>query len=152
MTLLKTVKMTVLGFAMMWAVPVMAQDEHVHHAPKAQTQAHAHEGHHMPAAIVKGGPKEDEAIRELNEAMAKMHKDMAVPLTGDADADFIRGMIPHHEGAVAMAQIVLKHGDDPEARELARAILRAQRAEIAFMERWLEKRKIPAKEPINLQR
>ena len=40
----------------------------------------------------------------------QMHAAMSVGLTGDADVDFVRGMVPHHEGAVAMAKLVLEHG------------------------------------------
>lgn len=75
--------------------------------------------------------------------MKQMHLHMAQPYTGDADADFIRGMIPHHQGAVEMARIVLQHGDDEEAKELARRIIVAQKGEIAWMQRWLRKRQIP---------
>jgi hypothetical protein len=71
---------------------------------------------------------------------AKMHRDMDIAFTGDADADFARGMIPHHQGAVDMAKIVLAFGKDPEVRKLAEDIVKSQEAEIAFMREWLKKR------------
>ena len=52
---------------------------------------------------------------------------------------FAAGMLPHHQGAVKMAEIELKYGTDKRLRELAQDIIRAQNAEIAFMKRWLEK-------------
>ncbi|MDD8021667.1 MAG: DUF305 domain-containing protein [Paracoccaceae bacterium] len=73
------------------------------------------------------------------DANAKMHKTMAIDYTGDADIDFVRGMIPHHQGAVDMARIELEQGDDPEVRKLAAEVIKAQEAEIAWMEEWLEK-------------
>jgi uncharacterized protein (DUF305 family) len=72
-------------------------------------------------------------------AMEEMHKAMQVKPTGDADADFVRGMIPHHEGAVAMAKILLEKGHDPELRKMAEGIIKAQESEISFMKSWLEK-------------
>ena len=67
-----------------------------------------------------------------------MHKDMAVPLTGDADKDFLAGMIPHHQGAIDMAEVVLKYGKDPKIKKLAREIIVAQKKEIAMMNQWLK--------------
>jgi uncharacterized protein (DUF305 family) len=66
-----------------------------------------------------------------------MHHDMAIPLTGDADRDFIAGMIPHHQGAIDMAEVVLEYGKDPEIRKLAEKIVATQQQEIAQMKAWL---------------
>jgi len=66
-----------------------------------------------------------------------MHSSMEIDYSGDADVDFVRGMIPHHQGAIAMAKIVLEHGADPEIKKLARDIIAAQETEIAWMKDWL---------------
>lgn len=70
----------------------------------------------------------------------KMHAGMGVALTGEPDVDFVKGMIPHHEGAVEMAELILAHGTDPEVRKLAEAIIAAQETEIAWMRAWLAER------------
>lgn len=73
-------------------------------------------------------------------AMKTMHKNMNIAPTGDADADFMRGMIPHHQGAIDMAELALAHGKDPQVKKLAQDVIKAQKAEIAFMRDWLSKR------------
>lgn len=72
-------------------------------------------------------------------AMDKMHKDMMINYTGDADVDFVRGMIPHHQGAIDMAKVVIANGKDPEIRKLAEGVVQAQEAEIKQMQDWLAK-------------
>ena len=70
-----------------------------------------------------------------------MHGDMMQGFTGDADIDFLKGMIPHHQGAIDMAKVVLEHGKDKKVRKLARDIIKAQEREIAMMKSWLAAKK-----------
>jgi hypothetical protein len=92
-----------------------------------------HSAHTAPAA---NEPASTKAFRVANEIM---HRGMDIQFTGAADADFVRGMIPHHQGAVDMAKVVLEHGKDPEIRKLAESIVAAQETEIKQMREWLAK-------------
>lgn len=99
----------------------------------ALAQQHHNHGASAPAKTESASTK---AYRDAN---TKMHKDMDIAYSGDADADFVRGMIPHHQGAIDMARIVLAHGKDPEIRKLAESVIRDQEKEVAMMQDWLKK-------------
>jgi uncharacterized protein (DUF305 family) len=58
--------------------------------------------------------------------------------SGDADADFLLMMIPHHQSAIDMAKVELEHGDDDATREMAEKIIAAQESEIAQMKSMLQ--------------
>lgn len=66
-------------------------------------------------------------------AMTRMDHDMMVPASGDADRDFATMMVPHHQGAVEMAEAELRFGHDPVLRRLAQGIIVEQRQEIAVL-------------------
>lgn len=91
----------------------------------------------------------NEAVKAYIRANAKMHDNMGKTIDPDADIAFMQGMIPHHEGAVEMAEIVLEHGKDPETRALAQQIIDSQRKEIEQMRAWLKKREaLPARKSL----
>lgn len=89
----------------------------------------------MSAGSAESSPS-SKAFEAANE---KMHKDMSMSFTGNTDVDFVKGMVPHHQGAIDMAKIELQYGKDPEIRKLAEDIVKAQESEIAFMNAWLAK-------------
>jgi uncharacterized protein (DUF305 family) len=87
-------------------------------------------GAHQTQGATPGDAPSTQAYREATD---RMHREMAIAYTGDADIDFLRGMIAHHEGAVAMAKIAAEHGEAADVQSLAREIIAAQEAEIIRM-------------------
>ncbi len=92
-----------------------------------------HSAHHA-AAGNRGAVGKSTFESGMDAGMARMMQDMHSPgYTGQPDSDFLAMMIPHHEGAVDMARLVLIHGRDPMVRQLAEDIIASQTVEIAAM-------------------
>lgn len=90
----------------------------------------------MGTAVVGAQPLD--SFRSLmEEAMRRMHRDMEIPYSGDADRDFAAMMIPHHQGAIDMALLELRFGRDARLRRLAHGIVVVQLQEIAVMKQVL---------------
>jgi hypothetical protein len=78
-------------------------------------------------------PHETSYLRENDTAMNKMMSGMVIQPTGDVDRDFVAMMAPHHQGAIEMAQAVLRNGHNEQIRRLAQEIIVTQQQEIAAM-------------------
>lgn len=98
----------------------------------------------MHGKMMGGGmamqPKGDTgpASQALNGIIAKMHGEMTLPFSGNADVDFVRRMISHDQGAVDMAKVVLAFGKDETVKKIAEEVIRTNEAYISTMQAWLK--------------
>lgn len=104
----------------------------------AAAQGAHHGGHSMPMQTQQSA--DSPATKAYREANAKMHRDMDIAYSGNPDVDFVRGMIPHHQGAIDMAKVALQNTKDEQIRTWATNVIREQEREIAEMEAWLKKK------------
>ena len=81
---------------------------------------------------------QDDAEQAFMDVKMKMRETMPVEYTGDPDSEFVRSMISHHQGAIDMAEVELKYGEDPQARAFAEKIVKAQKTEIEQLNQWLK--------------
>jgi Domain of unknown function (DUF305) len=75
---------------------------------------------------------------EMTDVNGRMHQEMAISPSDDVDRDFMRMMIPHHQGAIDMALVLLKYGHDERLKRLAQSIIVEQGQEIAYMRSLLD--------------
>ena len=100
----------------------------------AQANEQPHQAH-MNMPMSTGSAMQQELMQGMNQMNQDM---MAAAQYKDPDVAFAAGMLPHHIGAVKMAEVELKYGKDPEMRKLAEDIINAQQAEIEQMQKWLK--------------
>lgn len=89
----------------------------------------------MPKAVTTATPlpSNTPSTAAYMAANEKMHRAMDIRYSGKPSLDFVTAMIPHHRGAIEMAQIALRYSTDRQTRRLAQKIITAQEAEIAQM-------------------
>jgi uncharacterized protein (DUF305 family) len=87
------------------------------------------------AAVPPPGPATAEAplLHENAVAMDRMMSGMAIKPTGDIDRDFVAMMVPHHQGAIDMAQTELRYGHSASLRRIAQEIVVDETQQIALM-------------------
>jgi uncharacterized protein (DUF305 family) len=98
--------------------------------------AQAHHGGHSETAPAQ--PSDTPATKAYRDVNARMHRDMAIQFSNNSDIDFVRSMIPHHQGAIEMAKIALENTKDEQVRQWATDVVREQEREIAEMRAWLK--------------
>ena len=85
----------------------------------------------------------DGCYQHLRQAMERMHEQMAAVKPSsppNADVDFARLMLPHHQAAIEMAKVELECGNDPQMKRLAQEIVTEQQSEMELMQLWLKKK------------
>src|SRR4029077_16341728 len=91
-------------------------------------------------------------LAENVSAMTKMMIDMGIRPSGDVDTDFVAMMVPHHQGAIEMAQAELRYGRNEQLKRLSQEIIVTQQQEIVAMRLALgEPLPLPAPAPDQLR-
>ncbi|MEX3556562.1 MAG: DUF305 domain-containing protein [Burkholderia gladioli] len=105
-------------------------------------------------AATAGAPAQDERafLAENDTAMSRMMDDMSIKPSGDVDRDFVAMMVPHHQGAIDMAQAELRYGHNEQLRRIAQEIVVEQQQEIVAMRLALGQPLPPAAPAPNQQR
>src|SRR5438034_5147048 len=102
------------------------------------------------AACLSAGPEEASFLAKSNAAMARMMAAMQIKPSKDVDRDFVAMMVPHHQGAIDMAEAELSYGHNEPLRGLAQEIIATQEQQIVVMRRALGE-PLPASVPSSHQ-
>ena len=92
------------------------------------------------AALAQMEPRAMDFMHVMKDSMERMDNGMkSAPMNHDVDHDFATMMMPHHQGAIDMANAELLYGKDPVMKRLAEEIVVDQQSEIQAMQLWLSK-------------
>ena len=136
----------ILSAGIMVALLISAEPIPAQSGGQTQNNGNQHIGNHNNGRQDSGNNRRDTATQdwvELIAGMDRMHAAMgSVERSGDSDVDFVRLMLPHHQGAIDMAKTQLLYGKDPQMRRLAQEIITDQQSEIELMQLWLKQRDV----------
>jgi len=93
----------------------------------------------LPLSAMHHDSPKNHGPMPFQKAMDKMHKDMMIKPSGNIDVDFLKGMIPHHQGAIEMSEELIKKSKDKELKAFAQKIIDAQNVEVKLMQDLLKK-------------
>jgi uncharacterized protein (DUF305 family) len=116
----KTLTIAALAGAALLTAPSLAQS----------SGTHAMDG--MDMSMMKSTPANPYPPAEM-----EMHRKMMAAMGGDATETWVRKMIEHHRGAIAMSRIVLRETRDPKVRMMATKSTAEQTREIGELNAWL---------------
>jgi Domain of unknown function (DUF305) len=102
------------------------------------------------AACLSTGPEEASFLAKSDAAMTRMMAAMRIKPSNDVDRDFVAMMVPHHQGAIDMAEAELSYGHNEPLLGLAQEIIATQEQQIVVMRRALGE-PLPASVPSSTQ-
>jgi len=102
------------------------------------------------AACLSTGPEEAPFLAKSDAAMTRMMAGMKIKPSNDVDSDFVAMMVPHHQGAIDLAEADLSYGHNEPLRGLAQEIIAMQEQQIVVMRRALGE-PLPASVPSSHQ-
>jgi Domain of unknown function (DUF305) len=100
----------------------------------------------IPVALIVGSiltatvakANDSQFMADCTAAMNRMMVAMQIQPSGNADADFVAMMVPHHQGAIDMARAELLYGQNETLRRMAQEIIVTQQQEIVAMQQALD--------------
>lgn len=128
----------ILGLTVGWTITLISG------VALAQQGGMQHQNHQMDMQsqmqAMMPNPSDAASTRDFKNLHMQMMMSSPKTFTGDADVDFARQMIAHHQGGIDMAKVQLQYGKNEKMRKAAEKIIADQQKEIAALQEWLSSR------------